>query len=132
MAISDPIADLLTRIRNALAAEHRYVDVRWSKMKESMVSVLKEEGFVQDFRVNKNGSKGTIRVLLKYTSARKPIIQGLKRVSKPGLRKYVSREDIPRVLGGMGISILTTAKGVLSGTKARKEGIGGEVLCLVW
>lgn len=132
MTVSDPIADLLTRIRNALQAEQRYTDVRWSKQKERICAILKEEGFIQDFRVDKKDAHKSIRILLKYTNGRKAVIQGLKRISKPGLRKYVAKADIPLVLGGIGISILTTAKGVMTGSNARKEGVGGEVLCHVW
>lgn len=132
MSVSDPIADLLTRIRNGLQAEHRFVEVRWSKLKEAIVQILKEEGFVLDYRVEKEKSGASMKILLKYTPTRTPVIQGLKRISRPGLRKYVQRDQIPQVFGGIGISILTTAKGVLSGKKARKEGVGGELLCYVW
>lgn len=132
MTVTDPIADLLTRIRNALQAEHRYTEVRWSKQKERICEILKEEGFIEDFRVDSKGVEKNLRILLKYTGGRKAVIQGLKRISKPGLRKYVAKADIPLVLGGIGISILTTAKGVMTGAKARKEGVGGEVLCYVW
>jgi small subunit ribosomal protein S8 len=133
MVASDPIADLLTRIRNSLKAQHRYVDVSWSKMKESIVDILKTYGFIDDYLVKKDeNQRGTIRVFLKYSQGRQPVIQGLKRVSKPGLRRYVKHSDIPLFYGGMGLSILSTSKGVMAGGKAQKEQIGGELLCFVW
>jgi len=133
MAISDPVADFLTRIRNAIKAQHRYVDVNWSKMKESIAGILKEEGFVENYLVNKESAmRGTIRIYMKYTHGRKPVINGLRRVSKPGLRKYVGHKDIPRFYGNLGVSILSTSNGVLSGAKASQKGVGGELLCLIW
>ncbi len=131
MGLSDPIADFLTRIRNALIAKHRYTEVRWSKMKERMAEILKEEGLIDDYLIKKEGTMGVIRLYLKYTG-RQPVLQGLKRVSKPGLRRYVSAEDIPDFFGGLGIAILSTSQGVIQGGEARKRGIGGELLCLVW
>lgn len=130
--MSDTIADLLTRIRNACHAEHRFLDVRWSKMKESIVNILKSEGFISDFKVEDKEGMPNMRVFLKYTPERKPIIQGLKRVSRPGRRRYVGAEQVPSVYGGIGISIISTSKGVIPGKKARKERVGGEVLCYVW
>ncbi len=132
MTVTDPIADLLTRIRNASRAQHRYVDIGWSKMKEEIAKVLKEEGFVNDYMVRKEGSIGTLRVLLRYSKDRESVVRGLKRVSKPGCRKYVQRGDITKVLGGLGISIVTTSKGVMTGARARQAGVGGETLCNVW
>lgn len=133
MVASDPIADLLTRIRNSLKAQHRFVEVSWSKMKESIVEILKTNGFIEDFLIKKDENhRGTIRIFLKYCQGRKPVIQGLRRVSKPGLRRYVTHGDIPLFYGGMGLSILSTSKGVMAGRKAKNEQIGGELLCLVW
>ena len=131
MGFSDPIADFLTRIRNGLTAKHRYVDLGWSKMKERLSEILKEEGLVDDYLVKKEGTKGVIRVYLKYTG-RDPVLQGLKRVSKPGLRRYVTTEQIPQFFGGLGIPILSTSQGILAGRDARQKGVGGELLCLVW
>lgn len=131
MGLSDPIADFLTRIRNGLTAKHRYVDLGWSKMKERLSEILKEEGLVDDYLIKKEGTKGVIRIYLKYTG-RNPVLQGLKRVSKPGLRRYVTTEDIPQFFGGLGIPILSTSQGILAGRDARQRGIGGELLCLVW
>jgi small subunit ribosomal protein S8 len=124
----DPIADLLTRIRNAKLAKHRYVDFRLSKMK--IVKVLLEQGFVDNYLVN--DEKGEARVFLRYTAGREPVLQGLKRMSAPGLRRYVNYKKIPRVLGGMGTAILSTPKGIIDGETARKMRVGGELLCLVW
>lgn len=130
---SDPIADFLTMIRNAIKAEHRFVDVCWSKIKLSIVEILKAQGLIDDYLVKMDtNQRGTIRVFLKYVGGRKSVIQGIKRVSKPGLRRYVSAESIPTYYGGLGISILSTSQGVLAGPEARKRQIGGELLCLVW
>lgn len=129
---NDPIADLLTRIRNASNARHRYIDVDYSKMKESIAKILKEHGFVAHYLVKEEKKKGTIRIFLKYTGTRDPVIHDLKRVSKPSLRKYVSSGRIPTVLGGMGISIISTSRGVLEGSAAREQKLGGELLCLAW
>lgn len=129
---TDPIADLLTRIRNAIQAQHRYVDVPLSKMKESIVKVLKEQGFIDHYLVKNENSKGTMRIFLRYTEGRKSVIQGLRRFSMPGLRRYVPSKSVPIVLDGMGISILSTPKGVMIGKDARAHNVGGEVLCLIW
>jgi len=126
----DPIADLLTRIRNAKLAKHRFVDFRLSSLKLNIVKVLQEQGFVDNYLVN--DEKGEARVFLRYTTGREPVLQGLKRVSTPGLRRYVTHRQIPKVLGGMGTAILSTPEGVLDGETARKKKIGGELLCLVW
>lgn len=132
MALSDPIADLLTRIRNAGQARHRFVDVQWSRMRESVARILEEEGFVEKVRIAKEEQRGTIRIYLKYAEGRLPIIQQLQRVSRPGCRRYVTSSEVPRVFGGMGISILSTSRGVITGQKARKLGVGGELMCKVW
>ncbi len=129
---SDPIADLLTRIRNASSAKHRYLDVSWSKMREAIVKILKENGFIAHYLVKEENKRKTMRVFLKYTSDREGVIHGLKRVSKPSLRKYIPSQKIPTVLGGMGISIVSTSKGVVDGKTARELNIGGELLCLAW
>ncbi len=132
-AISDPIADFLTRIRNATKAQHRYVDMPWSKMKQNIADILKAQGFVESYLVkHDNKQRGTMRIFLKYTDGRQPVIQGLKRVSKPGLRRYVGHQDIPRFYGGLGVSIISTSKGVMAGFEAMTNKVGGELLCLVW
>lgn len=133
MAVSDPVADFLTRIRNAIKAQHRYVDIEWSKMKQTLSEILKNQGFIENYLLKvDNGQRGTIRLFLKYSSGRRPVIQGLKRVSKPGLRKYVGHQEIPRFYGNMGLSIVSTSQGVMPGNEASQLGIGGELLCLVW
>lgn len=133
MAFSDPISDLLTRVRNASSAEHRYVDISWSKIKQRVSEILKEQGFVENVlvKVDEN-QRGTIRIFLKYVDGRKPVIRGLKRVSKPGARRYINHQDIPYFYGGMGVSILSTSSGVMDGTNARNQKVGGELLCMVW
>lgn len=130
---SDPIADFLTRIRNATRAQHRYVDVNWSKMKQNIADILKASGFIENYLVkHDNRQRGTMRLFLKYTNGRQPVIQGINRVSKPGLRKYVGYKDIPQFFGGMGLSIVSTSKGVISGHEAVSNKLGGEILCMVW
>jgi small subunit ribosomal protein S8 len=130
---SDPIADFLTRIRNATRAQHRYVDVSWSVIKQSIAEILKNHGFIESFLVKQDDRKrGTMRVFLKYTDGRQPVIQGIKRMSKPGLRRYVGHQDIPRFYGGLGLSILSTSNGVMAGFDAMSKKVGGELLCLVW
>jgi len=133
MAVNDPIADFLTRIRNAQKAQHRYVDCSWSVMRQHLADILKNQGYVETYLVKQeNKQRGTLRVFLKYTEQRRPVIQGLKRVSRPGLRKYIGHQDIPQFYGGMGLSIVSTSQGVMAGNEARKRKIGGELLCLVW
>jgi small subunit ribosomal protein S8 len=133
MAVSDPIADFLTRIRNATRAQHRYVDCDWSKLKEQLAVILKGQGFVEGYLVRQESKqRGTIRLFLKYTPQRQSVIQGLKRVSRPGLRRYVSHADIPHFYGGTGLSIVSTSHGVMAGREANKRKIGGELLCMVW
>ncbi len=132
MSMSDPIADLLTRIRNALRAGHATVDVPASNLKVGICNVLKQEGYITDYRVMEADNKRTIRIELKYLQDRRPVIQHLQRVSRPSLRIYVAHDRIEPVQSGLGISILTTSKGVMSGKQARLERVGGEVLCEVW
>lgn len=133
MAMTDPIADLLTRIRNAQTAVHESLEVPHSRIKESIVKVLAEEGFVSGYEIeNANSVYKTISIALKYEEDREPVIRKLTRISKPGRRVYVGKNEIPQVLGGLGINILSTSKGVMSGRTARQEGVGGEVLCEVY
>lgn len=132
MFVTDPIADFLTRIRNATAARHKYVDVNWSKMNQSIAQVMQESGFIEQFLVRSEGGISTMRVYLRYTRGRASVIRGLKRVSTPGRRYYVGYEDMPSVFNGLGISIVTTSQGVLSGQEARRRKVGGELLCFVW
>lgn len=131
-SLNDPIADLLTRMRNASQARHRYIDIQHSKMKEAIVKILNERGFVAHYLIKEEKKKATMRIFLKYASERDPVIHGLTRVSKCSLRKYVSVHEIPRVFGGMGITILSTSKGIMDGEKARELKVGGELLCLAW
>ncbi len=130
--ITDPIADLLTRIRNANTANHQTVDVPASKMKKSVAEILKAEGFVREVELLPDGPQGTIRITLKYGPEKEKVITGLRRISRPGLRVYTSRTEIPRVLGGLGLVIISTSKGIMSGKQAKREGFGGEVLAYVW
>ena len=134
MQITDSIADLLTRIRNASTAKHETVDVPASNMKKAIVQILVDEGYVKSYTVidDKSNSQGTIRIVLKYGAGKQPAITGLKRVSKPGLRVYTNVEDMPKVLKGLGIAILSTSKGVMTDKKARVENVGGEVLAYIW
>ncbi len=132
MSVNDPIADMLTRIRNACMARHTTVQIPASKMKLAIAQILKREGFIRDFAVKNSEPYNIIEITLKYTSDRRSVITGLKRVSKPGLRIYTGRNDIPRVRNGLGLSILSTPKGVMAGHEAWREHVGGEVLCYVW
>ncbi len=132
MQISDTIADLLTRIRNASAAKHATVDIPASKMKKSITQILADEGYIKGFQIIDDGKQGIIRVTLKYTSGKTPVITGLRRVSKPGLRIYSSCEDMPKVRKGLGIAIVSTSKGIMTDKKARQLNVGGEVLAYVW
>ncbi|MEG0037262.1 MAG: 30S ribosomal protein S8 [Victivallaceae bacterium] len=131
-SVSDPIADLLTRIRNSLKAEHLFVDVMHSKMREEVAKILKKNGFIAHYLVKEENKKRTMRVFLKYKENRQSIVRVLKKISKPSLRVYVSVDKIPYVFGNMGISILSTSQGILDGSSARAKNIGGELLCLVW
>ena len=133
MSFTDPIGDMLTRIRNASSARHEKVLVPASRLKLRIAEVLKEEGFIKDYVLHKDEAKqGAITILLKYTPEREPAINDIKRVSKPGLRRYVATSSIPRVLNGMGIAILSTSKGVMVDREARKQKVGGELICTVW
>jgi len=132
MTISDPIADLLTRIRNAIMAKHDFVLVPASRMKLSIAKILKEEGFIIDYEVLRSKPHRAIKIYLKYSDKNQPVISGLERASKPGLRVYVGRKEIPRVYGGLGIAIVSTPKGVMTGQQAWRQGRGGELLCYVW
>ena len=132
MSMSDPIADMLTRIRNASSARHEKVLVPASRLKARIAEVLRDEGYIKDFVRHEDGVQGAITIMLKYTADREPAISDIKRVSKPGLRRYVPTDSIPRVLNGMGIAILSTSKGVLVDREARKQKVGGELICTVW
>lgn len=130
--VTDPIADMLTRVRNATMARHDSVLVPSSKIKLAVAKILRDEGFIKEYEVVKGKQQRVIKIYLKYTDKKEPIIEGLQRVSKPGLRIYVSKSEIPRVYGGLGIAILSTPKGIISGKKAWQEGVGGELICFVW
>lgn len=130
--MTDPIADMLTRIRNASNAKHDSVDIPASNIKKELAQILLNEGFVKGFDVIDDAKQGIIRVDLKYGKQNEKVISGIKRISKPGLRVYVKSDEIPRVLGGLGIVILSTSKGIMTDKVARKENIGGEVICYVW
>ena len=129
---SDPVADMLTRVRNAITARHPKVDVPASKLKAEIARILKEEGYISNFKVAEEGVKRVIKIYLKYGPNNSPVITKIERVSRPGCRVYVGQNDIPRVQGGLGINILTTARGVMTGKHARQEGVGGELLCRIW
>jgi small subunit ribosomal protein S8 len=129
---ADPIADMLTRVRNALGARHAKVDVPSSRLKTEIARILKEEGYILNYKLTEEGAKKYIRLYLKYTPANQSVISIIERVSRPGCRVYAGSKEIPRILGGLGINILTTPKGVMTGSAARKEGVGGEVLCRIW
>ncbi len=130
--ITDPIADLLTRIRNANTANHQTVDIPASKMKKAVAQILADEGFVTSVEELQEGPQGTLRVALKYGPEKEKVITGLRRISRPGLRVYTTKTEIPRVLGGLGLVIMSTSKGIMSGKRAKREGFGGEVLAYVW
>jgi small subunit ribosomal protein S8 len=132
MTVSDPIADMLTRIRNAIMARHDNVLVPASKMKLSIARILKDEGFIKDYEVVRGKPHRVIKIYLKYLEDKQPAISGLKRISKPGLRVYIQKKEIPRVYGGLGIAIISTSKGVRTGQQAWHQGAGGELLCYVW
>ncbi len=129
---SDPIADMLTRVRNAMVARHPKVDVPASKLKTEIARILKEEGYIANFKVAEEGVKKVIKIYLKYSADNSPVITRIERVSRPGCRAFAGKDDIPQVQGGLGISILTTAQGVMTGRTARKQGVGGEILCKIW
>ena len=132
MQISDVIADMLTRIRNANDAKHESVDIPASNLKKSIAEILLEEGYIKNFQIVEDGKQGIIRVTLKYTTGKQKVIRGLKRVSKPGLRIYSNCEDMPKVMNGLGIAIVSTSKGVMTDKKARLANVGGEILAFVW
>ena len=130
--VSDPIADFLTRIRNASRAEHEKVDIPSSKLKLRMAEILKDEGFIKNFRIIEDNKQGTLRVYLKYGAGSEKIISGIVRVSRPGRRIYVTKDKIPTILGGMGVAILSTSAGVMTDRQVKKQNLGGEVLAYVW
>ena len=131
MNLTDPIADMLTRIRNAVRAKHTTVDVPYSKVKNEIANILLNEGFIADSEIVENGTHKNIRITLKYKDS-KSVIQGLKRISKPGLRIYAEKEELPRVLNGLGIAIISTSKGIVTDKVARKNNVGGEVIAYIW
>ncbi len=132
MSMTDPIADMLVRIRNGYKARHRKVDVPASKVKHDIAKILLSEGFIDEFSVIEDSRQNLIRILLKYDEHEKPALTGMRRVSRPGLRKYSSAGELPRVMGGLGIAIMSTSRGVMTDREARKERVGGEVVCYVW
>jgi small subunit ribosomal protein S8 len=132
MAVSDPIADMLTRMRNSAMARHDSVSMPASKMKVNIAKILKQEGYIDGYEVAGAGAEKQLKITLKYQERNKPMINGMKRMSKPGLRVYVQRNEIPRVYGGMGIAIISTSRGVVPSYKAWKQGLGGELLCYIW
>lgn len=130
--MSDPIADLLTRIRNASHAQKKYTVAPYSKLKEQILNVLQQNGFIESFKFSKDGAKSHLKIMLKYDDRRNAIIKNLIRSSKPGQRKYVKATEIPTVLGGIGVSIVSTSKGIMDGETAKKNNVGGELICLAW
>jgi len=132
MTTTDPIADMLTRIRNATMARHEFVLLPWSNVKLSITKLLREEGFIDNYEVLRGKPARTVKIYLKYADNKQPAILGLKRISRPGLRVYVQRSEIPRIYGGLGISILSTSKGLMTGQQAWRQRLGGELLCYVW
>lgn len=132
MVMTDPIADFLTRIRNGNMVMHETVEVPSSKMKIGIADILKGEGYIKDYEYIEDGKQGMIRIYLKYGPDRERVITGLKRISKPGLRVYVKKDEVPKVLGGLGTAVVSTSKGLMTDKKARKEGLGGEVVCYIW
>ena len=132
MQITDTIADLLTRIRNASAAKHESVEIPASNMKKAICQILMDEGYIRSFTVTEDGKQGIIKVNLKYGEGKTPVIKGLRRVSKPGLRIYSNAEELPRVMKGLGVAIISTSRGVMTDRQARKENVGGEVLAFIW
>ena len=132
MQITDPVADMLTRIRNANTAKHESVDVPASNLKKAIAKILLDEGYIKSYEVVEDGTQGVIRIQLKYLAGKEKVISGLRRVSKPGLRVYAGAEELPRVLKGLGIAIISTSKGVMTDKQARAEHVGGEVLAFVW
>jgi len=132
MVMTDPIADMLTRIRNANNAGHINVEIPSSNIKKSIAEILLQEGYIKDFEIKDDGKQGILTVSLKYLDNKQKVIRGIKRISKPGLRIYANKDELPRVLNGLGIAIISTSKGIMTDKAARKNGIGGEVICYVW
>ena len=132
MQITDPIADMLTRIRNANTAKHETVDIPASNMKKAIAEILNDEGYIKGYQIIEDGKQGVIRITLKYAANKEKVISGIQRVSKPGLRMYAPADELPRVLKGLGIAIISTSKGIMTDKKARAEHIGGEILAFVW
>ena len=132
MTMTDPIADMLTRIRNANTVGHETVEIPASKMKKAIAEILKEEGYITDFEVIDDNKQGIIKVTMKYGANKEKVISGIKKISKPGLKVYAKAGEVPKVLGGLGIAIVSTSKGIVSDKEARKLGVGGEVICYVW
>lgn len=132
MVMTDPIADMLTRIRNANVVRHESVDIPASNIKRAIANIMLEEGFIKNVEELMDGSVPVLRVMMKYGANKERVISGLKRISKPGLRVYVRKEDVPKVLGGLGVAIISTSKGIMTDKAARKEGLGGEVICYIW
>ncbi len=132
MVMTDPIADFLTRIRNANTVYHNKIEAPASKVKKAIADILKDEGYVKDCEFVDDGKQGVIRVYLRYGANKERVITGLKRISKPGLRVYARKDNVPKVLGGLGIAVISTSKGIMTDKRARKEGLGGEVICYVW
>lgn len=132
MVMTDPIADFLTRIRNANTVYQDKVEVPASNVKQALANILKQEGFIRDVEYIEDGKQGILRLYLKYGVNREKVISGLKRISKPGLRVYANKEELPKVLGGLGIAVVSTSKGLMTDRDARKEGLGGEILCYIW
>lgn len=132
MQITDAIADMLTRVRNASSAKHESVDIPASSLKKEVARILLDEGYIRNLELIDDGKQGVIRIALKYSVNKQNVISGIKRISKPGLRVYASKDELPKVLGGLGIAIISTSKGIMTDKKARNEGVGGEVLAFVW
>lgn len=132
MSMTDPIADMLTRIRNANIVGHKTVDIPATKMKKSIAQILLDEGYIENFEITGEGIQQSIHVEMKYGANKEKVITGIKKISKPGMRVYVKAGEVPRVLGGLGVAIISTSKGIMSDKDARKEGVGGEVICYVW
>jgi small subunit ribosomal protein S8 len=132
MSLTDPVADFLTRIRNSIRARHQKLDVPASKLKAEIARILKEEGYISNFKTTEENGRAVLRVYLKYGANNEAAIRDLERISRPGCRVYIGRDEIRRVQGGLGISIMTTPKGVMTGRQARRQGVGGEVLCEIW
>jgi small subunit ribosomal protein S8 len=132
MVMTDPIADMLTRIRNALVEKHEQIKVPASNIKKAIADILTEEGFIKGYTVIDDGHQGVLKITLKYAPNKERVITGLKRISKPGMRVYARKDEVPKVLGGLGIAIISTSRGVMTDKQARKLGVGGEVLCYIW